>query len=279
MEKILRVGHSPDADDAFMFYAIAKGFVKFDGYKVEHVVEDIQSLNRRALNAELEVTAVSAAVYPLIADRYFILASGASVGRNYGPILVAKQSAKAEDLMGAKIAIPGKLTTAYLLLKIFLKDFSPVEMDFVDIASAVQKGEVDAGLLIHEGQLKFQSQGLWKVADLGEWWHENYQLPIPLGLDLARKDLGFEKARMIQKGLLESIQFAMKHEEDALAYAAHFGRGTSSGLLKKFTRMYVNQDTIDLGEEGLRSLEKLFELGSLAGVYKKIPTVEIIYSN
>ncbi len=276
MEKILRMGHSPDADDAFMFYALGGGFVGIDGFKVRHVVEDIQSLNQRALKSELEVTAVSAAVFPSIADRYWIMASGASVGRNYGPIVATRSPLEPEKLTGKKIAVPGKLTTAYLLLKIFLKDFTPVEVDFDDVIPVVQRGEADAALVIHEGQLKFESLGFFKVLDLGEIWYKKFNLPIPLGLDLVRKDLGLEAAKKIQGSLRESILFAMAHEKDAMEYASQYGRKTPKELLKKFVGMYVNQDTLDLGAEGKKALEKLFTLGKEAGLVKSVPQLDVI---
>lgn len=275
-QKILRVGHSPDADDAFMFYALAKGKVRVNGYRVKHVIQDIQSLNKRALKGDLEVTAISAAVYPFVADKYWILSSGASVGRNYGPILVAKKLLSLKDLKRKRIAIPGKQTTAYLLLKTFLPDFVPVEMDFKAVIPAVKSGKVDAGLVIHEGQLNFRQFGLQKCADLGSLWHKKYRLPIPLGLDVVRKNLGLKKAKAIQHALYESIRHARQNEPDAIRYAAKFGRGTVGETLKQFVRMYVNEDTQSLKPESRRALKRLFENGVRRGLFKAVPKIEVI---
>jgi 1,4-dihydroxy-6-naphthoate synthase len=277
-EKILRVGHSPDADDAYMFYGFAKEAVKIPGWKIEHVVEDIQSLNRRALKAELEVTAISAAVYPAVADQYWIMSCGASVGRNYGPILVAEKPFTAQGLKGKKIAVPGPQTTAFLLLNLFLDGFEPVQMDFNAVIPAVKEGKADAALVIHEGQLNFGSFGLTKCMDLGELWFDRYKLPIPLGLDMIRKDLGHDEALRIQKGLYDSIRYAMANETPALDYAAQFGRGTVGSTLKKFVGMYVNQDTLDLGKEGKEALEILFSKGAEKGLFRA-PKVEVLASN
>lgn len=277
MVKVLRVGHSPDADDAFMFYALAKGAVKLDGYAIEHVIEDIQTLNQRALKAELEVTAISAAVYPAVADQYWILASGASVGRKYGPILAAEKNLSLNDLKAKRIAVPGKYTTAFLLLNLFLENFIPVHVDFKDVIPAVKQGKADAGLVIHEGQLNFHEFGVYKCADLGELWFDQYQLPIPLGLDVVRKDLGLPLAKTIQHALHESISFARSNEASALEYAAQFGRGTAGNTLKQFVGMYVNDDTLDLGVEGKKALEILFSAGAKKGLCKQISKLEVIY--
>src|SRR3989344_1267810 len=225
--KILRVGHSPDPDDAFMFYALSKGAVRLPGYEIEHVIEDIQSLNLRAMRSELDVTAISAAAYPAVARNYWILASGASVGRNYGPMVVAERKFSRRELRGKRIAVPGFQTTAYLLLKIFLDDFVSVEMSFEKITGAVKAGQVDAGLIIHEGQLNYKNFGLECCLDLGKSWYDRYKLPIPLGLDVVRKDLGLVTARAVQKALKESIIFARGNEAQALDYALQFGRGIS----------------------------------------------------
>ena len=276
-DKILRVGHSPDADDAYMFYALAKEAVTLPGYRIQHVIEDIQSLNQRALNADLEITAISAAVYPLVAKDYWILNSGSSVGRKYGPVLVAKKAQKLSDFKGKKIAVPGKFTTAFLLLQIFLDDFVAVQMDFKEVIGAVQNGTVEAGIVIHEGQLNFADFKLEKCEDLGELWHEKYNLPIPLGLDVVRKNLGRETAGKMQKALHESIVYARENEDGALEYAAQYGRGTVGKTLRDFVRMYVNEDTLDLGSEGKSALELLFKLGSEKKLFPAIPNIEIIY--
>ena len=275
-QKTVRVGHSPDPDDAFMFYALAKGKVPLDGFKIKHVIEDIQSLNQRALTKDLEVTAISAAVYPMVADDYWILSCGASVGRNYGPIVVAEKKLSEKDLKGKRIAVPGLQTTAYLLLKIFLGDFEPVVMDFAAIIGAVKRKEVDAGLIIHEGQLNYASFGLAKCMDLGESWFKKFSLPIPLGLDVVRKDMGLPFAKKLNRTLKRSIAYARDNHDEALVYALKFGRGIPAGTASKFVGMYVNEDTLDLGEEGKAALEKLFKSGAERGLFSDPGLISVI---
>ena len=274
--KVLRIGHSPDPDDAFMFFALSSGAVSLGECRIEHVIEDIQSLNQRALKAELEITAISAAVYPLIAKDYWILSSGASVGRNYGPMVVAARHFSQYELKTKKIAVPGFQTTAYILLKIFLGDFIPVEMNFADIIPAVQSGQVEAGLIIHEGQLNYSSFGLQNCMDLGKLWFEKYHLPIPLGLDVVRKDLGIEAAKKFNRALRESIQFARAQEGPALDYALKFGRGISKDTARKFLGMYVNDDTENLGEDGARALQILYRLGAEKGLFPPVQNLVLI---
>ncbi|OGR87323.1 MAG: hypothetical protein A3A86_04195 [Elusimicrobia bacterium RIFCSPLOWO2_01_FULL_60_11] len=274
--KTLRVGHSPDPDDAFMFYALSKGAVRLPGYEIDHVIEDIQSLNMRAMRSELDVTAISAAVYPKVARNYWILASGASVGRNYGPMIVAEKKFSLHELRGKRIAIPGFQTTAYLLLKIILDDFTSVETSFENIIGAVKSGQVDAGLIIHEGQLNYKDFGLECCLDLGKFWYDRYKLPIPLGLDVVRKDLGIVTARAIQKALKESIIFARTNESQALDYALEYGRGIPKDTAKIFCGMYVNGDTEDLGVEGERALALLFKEGAQKGLFEAPEKLEII---
>lgn len=276
MNKIVKIGHSPDADDAFMFYGLTQGLVELNGFKIEHIIEDIQSLNKRALKGELDVTAISAAVYPFIADQYWILSCGASVGRNYGPIIVSDKPFSHNDLQGKKIAVPGLQTTAFLLLKIFLDDFEPVEINFQEIISAVKQKKVDAGLIIHEGQINYGSFGLHKCLDLGKLWYEKYSLPIPLGLDVVRKDLGRTNAKKINSVLRQSIRYAIENEKPAIEYALKFGRGLSEKDGEKFVRMYVNEDTIDLGLDSKKALEKLYALGEKCKIFGSVPEIEII---
>ena len=263
---VLHFGHSPDADDAFMFCALASGRVRVPGARIEHVIDDIQSLNRRALSAELPVTAVSAAVYPRIAKDYWVLSSGASVGRGYGPIVVAPRAMTRRELSGRRIAVPGPETTAYLLLRIYLEDFVPVQMNFQEILPAVRSGQAEAGLIIHEGQLNFASAGAVKCLDLGSLWSEETGLPIPLGLDVARKDLGMDRAGEISRALKASVAWARAHEDEAIDYALRYARGTDRETARRFVRMYVNEDTLDLGDDGLRALEELFASGSARGL-------------
>jgi len=259
-----------------MFYALTKGVVKLDGFEIDHVIEDIQSLNKRAMGAELEITAISAAVYPQVAKDYWILASGASVGRNYGPMVVANKPVSAEQLKGKRIAVPGLQTTAFLLLKIFLDDFIPVVVSFENIIAEVKAGTVDAGLIIHEGQLNYKNFGVENCMDLGKIWFKKYHLPIPLGLDVVRKDLGLETARKIQSALKESIRIARSEGDMALDYAMQYGRGIPKETARQFVGMYVNDDTVDLGDEGERALTLLFEEGARKGLFEAPGKLEVI---
>ncbi|MBU2585181.1 MAG: ABC transporter substrate-binding protein, partial [Bacteroidetes bacterium] len=214
-QNILRVGHSPDPDDAFMFYGLAFNHVKIDNYKIEHVLEDIQSLNIRAMKGELEVTAISAHTFPYVADKYYIMRTGSSMGIGYGPVIVSKKFSTLEELKGKKIAHPGELTTATLLTKIYLNDFQPLAYPFDEIFDAVEKNEVDAGVIIHEGQITYKQLGFKKILDFGEVWQKETGLPLPLGLDVVRKDLGYDMAVKISSGLKNSIEFGYQNMKDA----------------------------------------------------------------
>ncbi len=262
----IRVGHSPDPDDAFMFYAIAHDKIKTDGITFSHVIEDIESLNRRAFKGDLEVTAVSAFTFFRIADRYALMPCGASIGDNYGPILVSKKSAYAKDFTGKKIAVPGLNTTAYLLLKLFLPDFQEVVVPFDQVLDKVEKGEVDAGLIIHEGQLTYKALGFHKVADMGEWFHETTGLPIPLGVDVIRKNLGRDVMRKVTKLLRDSIVFGLKNRPEALKYAMKYGRGIETATADEFVGMYVNDFTVDMGRKGKDGLLALQRMAIDAGL-------------
>lgn len=266
--KILRVGHSPDPDDAFMFYGLAFDYVKIDDYKIEHILEDIQSLNIRAMRGELEVTAISAHVYPYVEDKYFIMRTGASMGIGYGPILIGKKNFQLNELKKKKIAHPGDYTTATLLAKIYLDDFIPIAMPFDEIMNAVDKGEVDAGVVIHEGQITYEQLGFYKILDFGEVWQKETGLPLPLGLDVVRKDLGFELASKISSKLKESIEYGYKNLSDAVNYALKFGRGLNFELGEKFIKMYVNELTIDMGTQGERALKLLYDKAFEKGLIK-----------
>jgi 1,4-dihydroxy-6-naphthoate synthase len=269
--QLIRVGHSPDPDDAFMFYALAHEKIDMRGFKVEHVIEDIESLNQRALKGELEVTAVSCHAYAYLSDRYAVMRSGASVGDKYGPILVQRATRNAQrnksNTAQPRVAIPGKLTTAYLVFQLYtlsidrcaLRDFEPVFVPFDKIFDAVKSGEVDYGLVIHEGQLTHTAEGFEKVLDLGEWWHEKTKLPLPLGIDIIRKDLGAATMKRFAGLFKESIQYALNHREDALEYASQFGRGISHDLNDRFVAMYVNDRTVDLGADGEAGFRKLMD--------------------
>jgi 1,4-dihydroxy-6-naphthoate synthase len=275
--RTIRFGHSPDADDAYMFYGFHEGLATIAGCRVEHVLEDIQSLNRRALErADLEITAVSAHAYAHLADRYAILACGASMGMGYGPVVVAREARTLDSLRGKRVAIPGPLTTAALLLRIECPDCVPVEVMFDRIPGAVARGEVEAGVIIHESQLTYREEGLVKVLDFGELWRDRDRLPVPLGLDVVRRDLGPSLMREVSAGFRASIQAALDHEDEAIRYALRFGRGLDPAQGRAFVHMYVNELTLDLGEVGRRALETLYSRAVAAGAIARGPAIEIV---
>jgi 1,4-dihydroxy-6-naphthoate synthase len=275
--RTLRFGHSPDADDAYMFYGFHAGLAAIPGCRVEHVLEDIQSLNLRAIErADLEITAVSAHAYAQLAERYAILSCGASMGMGFGPVVVARSPMALADLRGKRVAIPGGLTTAALLLRVECPDSLPVEVMFDRIPAAVIAGEVDAGVIIHESQLTYHAEGLTKVLDFGELWQRRDGLPVPLGLDVVRRDLGADLMCAVSEGFRASIQAALDHEDEAIRYALQFGRGLDVAKGKKFVHMYVNELTLDMGETGRRALEWLYRQASEAGVIRRAPPLEII---
>ena len=262
-EKI-RIGHSPDSDDAFMFYALAKGLIPTAPYEIVHVIEDIETLNQRALAAELEVTAISVHAYAYVAKDYALMPCGASIGDRYGPLIVSK--APMESLEGKRIAIPGKMTTAYLTLSLLQPNFEAETRPFDKILEAVQQDEVDAGLIIHEGQLTYAREGLHKVIDLGEWWYEETGLPLPLGANVIRRDLGTEKIRKITALLKQSIQYSLDHRSGGLEYAMTYARDMETALADKFVGMYVNDYTLDYGDNGRAGVQELLRRGSEAGI-------------
>jgi 1,4-dihydroxy-6-naphthoate synthase len=271
----IRIGHSPDPDDAFMFYALTAGKVDIPGVRVEHVLEDIESLNRRARRAELEVTAVSAATYTLVADRYRLLDPGASMGKGYGPVLVAREPIPPEEITERVVAIPGSHTTASLLLRLFLPDEPPlIEVAFDKIPTAVQEGQADLGLLIHEGQITHERMGLVKVLDLGERWRRQTDLPLPLGVNVVRRDLGEPMHRAVSQALRASIAWARRHVDEALDYAMRYGRGIDRETCRRFVLMYVNEYTETLGAEGLAALERLFTLAHARGLIPAVPPLD-----
>ncbi|NOZ58385.1 MAG: ABC transporter substrate-binding protein [Euryarchaeota archaeon] len=269
----IRVAHSPDPDDAFMFYALVKGKVESE-FEFVDVTMDIETLNRRALEGEYEVTAISIHAYPYLAERYALLSCGASMGDGYGPVVVARE--RLESLKGRRVAIPGKLTSAYLALKLYEPEFSPVEVTFDLIPQAVARGEVDAGLLIHEGQLTYSELELVKLVDLGEWWREETSLPLPLGGNAIRRDLGEEVMRRVATCLRESILYALEHEEEALKYAMRFARGLDWEKNRRFVRMYVNEYTLDYGERGREAVRLFLKRGFEAGVLPRYVEPEFI---
>jgi 1,4-dihydroxy-6-naphthoate synthase len=272
----LHIGHSPDPDDAFMFCALSKGAVRIRDYRIEHALDDIETLNHRALSGELEVTAVSAHAFLDLADKYWILATGASMGEGYGPVVIAKTPMKKEDLRGKRVAIPGEKTTAALLAKIFLPPFQPVVRPFDRIFETVAREEAEAGVLIHEGQLTYEKEGFHKVEDFGERWEKETGLPLPLGLDVVRKDLGRDLAREINDALRASIEWAYENEDEALTYALQFGRGLQRDLGRRFVKMYVSDLTKDMGARGEKALKELFTRAEAAGVVRKAPAIELI---
>ena len=262
-EKI-RIGHSPDSDDAFMFYALAKGLISTEPFEIVHVIEDIETLNQRALAAELEVTAISVHAYAYVAKDYALMPCGASIGDRYGPLVVSK--VPMDTLEGKRIAIPGKMTTAYLTLSLFQPNFQAETRPFDKILDAVQEEEVDAGLIIHEGQLTYAREGLHKVIDLGEWWYEETGLPLPLGANVIRRDLGTEKIRKITGLLKHSIQYSLENRARGLEYAMTYARDMETTLADRFVGMYVNDYTLDYGEKGRAGVRELLHRGHSAGI-------------
>lgn len=278
----IRVGHSPDADDAFMFYALAKNRIDTDGYRFEHELVDIETLNRRAFKAELELTAVSVHAYAYLTDKYMLCSCGASMGDRYGPIVVAREKRSVESLKNAVIAVPGELTTAYLALRLCLNaDFQFVVIPFDRILDAVRAGEyegrpIDAGLVIHEGQLTYGEEGLELILDTGQWWFDETGLPLPLGANAIRKDLGKETIRDVHRLLRQSIEYGLEHREEALGYALGFGRGLEHGKADQFVEMYVNQWTLDFGPRGRQAVARLLAMGYKAGVIPKLVVPEFV---
>ena len=254
----ITVAHSPDSDDAFMFYGLASGAVATGGFEVEQVLADIETLNRAAFEGRYEVTAVSFHAYAQLVDRYALLPHGASMGDRYGPIVVARPDGP-KEVKGARVAIPGTLTTAYLVLQLFEPDFEYTVLPFDEIQPAVLAGNVEAGLLIHEGQLTYADDGLRKLIDLGEWWaHQTDGLPLPLGCNIIRRDLGKEGMRSVSKMLRESIAYALSHRSEALEYAEQFGRGLDTARTDRFVGMYVNELTLDYGARGREAGARLY---------------------
>lgn len=267
----IKLAHSPDADDAFMFYALATRKLKTGNLRFQHVLADIETLNRAALEAETyDVSAVSFHAYAYIADRYLLLPSGASFGDGYGPVLVAARPLKPQDVRGKTVAVPGTLTTAYLVLRLFEREFEPRVVPFEKILESVASGETDLGLIIHEGQLTFAQQGLHRVADLGEWWRRETGLPLPLGGNVIRRALAPEVIGRVANLLHESIEYALAHREAALHYAMQFARGIDPHLTERFVGMYVNEWTLDYGERGRAALAQLLERSHRGGLIPRV---------
>jgi 1,4-dihydroxy-6-naphthoate synthase len=272
----LRLAHSPDSDDAFMFYALATGKVRLPGVKFTHILSDIETLNRAAHQETYDITALSFYGYSFVADKYVLLDCGASFGEGYGPIVAAAHPIKKTELAGHKIAIPGEMTTSYLALKLFEPNVETVTMPFDKILDAVQAKEVEAGLLIHEGQLLFSQIGLHRVVDLGQWWQETTGLPLPLGANAIRRRLGTDMGRKVARVIRDSVSYALEHREPALNYALQFARDMDPQLADKFIGMYVNRWTLDYGEEGRRAVRELLARGAAVGLVPPSFKVEFL---
>jgi len=272
----IKLAHSPDSDDAFMFYALATHKLATPGYKYTHVLADIQTLNEAALTEIYDVTAISFAAYPSLRDKYILLDCGASFGEGYGPIVVSTKALKPTELAGKRIGVPGLKTSAYLTLKLFESDFEPVVMPFDKIIDAVQNNLVEAGLLIHEGQLFFPKLGLHRIVDLGVWWQEETGLPLPLGGNAVRRALGPQIGRQIAKTIRDSVSYGLEHREEALNYAMQFAREMDAELADKFVGMYVNNWTLGYGEKGQEAVRELIKRGTKANLLPGPPTVEFL---
>ena len=262
----ITLGHSPDPDDAFMFYALAADKIDSQGLTFKHVIQDIETLNRRAMNAELDVTAVSIHAYAYLLDQYALLTSGASMGDDYGPLVISRKPMTIDELRQASIAVPGLMTTAYLTLRLCVGDVKAVVVPFDQIMDSVERGDVDAGLLIHEGQLTYEARGFNKVIDLGEWWMSETNLPLPLGGNAIRKSLGPELIAKVSNLLRESIEYGLENREIAVRHSMKYGRGMAESLTDKFVGMYVNDYTIDYGEKGREAVKLLLQRGHEAGI-------------
>jgi 1,4-dihydroxy-6-naphthoate synthase len=257
----LKLAHSPDSDDAFMFYALATNKIPSGGLKFSHVLEDIETLNQKALTETYDITAISFHAYAYLADRYLLLPSGASFGERYGPIVVARSGVELNGLKGKRVAVPGKMTTAFLVLQLYEAEIEPLFTPFDQIIDHVATGEADAGVVIHEGQLTYAQQGLRKVVDLGEWWHEQFGLPLPLGGNAIRRSLDRRTAGQAAKALRESIEYAFTLRNEALDYALQFARGLDTSGADRFVSMYVNDWTLDYGERGRLAVQTLLDRG------------------
>jgi 1,4-dihydroxy-6-naphthoate synthase len=272
----IHVAHSPDSDDAFMFYALASGKIDTEGLTYIHELQDIETLNQRAMRGELEVTAVSIHAYAYLSDRYALLPHGASMGDRYGPRLVAREPVTRADIRGKRVAIPGMLTSAYLALRLFEPNFEPVVTPFDEIEDAVVDGKVDLGLLIHEGQLTFGDRSLHLVQDMGEWWFGETGLPLPLGGNVVRKDLGDDLTEKISRHLRDSIAYGLQHRKGALDHAMQYARGLDRSKADAFVGMYVNDWTLDYGDRGRRAVKQFLQRGVDAGIITKPVTVEFV---
>src|SRR6266566_3727383 len=272
--RTITVAHSPDSDDAFMFYGLATNKLDTGSLTFTHVLKDIQTLNEEAEHGGYDVTAISFHAYAYVADKYALLPHGASIGDNYGPVVVSRELTKASDLSTLRVAVPGLLTSAFLALRIFNKDFQYEVVPFDKIIDAVQNGRCDAGLLIHEGQLFYESIGLHKVVDLGEWWHQKTGLPLPMGGNAIRRDLGPNLIREVSRLLRESIRYSLANRDDALEYAMQFARDMDTALADRFVTMWVNDLTLDYTDRGREAVQRILTEGFERGIIPNLPTVE-----
>jgi 1,4-dihydroxy-6-naphthoate synthase len=275
-QSAITIAHSPDSDDAFMFYGLATNKLDTGRLTFKHLLKDIQTLNEEAMLGTYDVTAISFHAYAYVADKYALLPHGASIGDNYGPVVVSREAVTPEDIATLKIAVPGKLTSAFLALRIYNPDFEFVVVPFDKIIDAVQDGSCDAGLLIHEGQLFYESIGLHKVLDLGEWWHKKTGLPLPMGGNVIRRDLGPTLIKEVSQLLRESISYSLEHREDALQYAMQFARDMDPALADRFVAMWVNDLTMDYTDRGREAVRRLLEEGFEKGIIPKQVTVEFV---
>ena len=274
---LIRLGHSPDPDDAFMFWGLSAGVVETGDFSFEHVLEDIQTLNEWALEGRLEVTAISLHAYPFVQDRYAILPHGASMGSGYGPIVVSQEPLSRADLQEIEIAVPGRMTTAFLVLRMYLGgDYRFREVPFDQIIDEVKSGRAQAGLLIHEGQLTYETHGLQNVVDLGEWWLLETGLPLPLGINVARRDLGDDMLHDLSEVLRASIAAGLESRDEALSYALQYGRGLDRRLADRFVGMYVNRLTEDYGDEGREAVGELLRRGEQIGAFEQPVRVDFV---
>jgi 1,4-dihydroxy-6-naphthoate synthase len=272
----IRLAHSPDADDAFMFYGLAKNKIDTEGIEYEHVLKDIQTLNEWAKEGRMEVTAISAHAYAYVKDKYAVLTHGGSIGKNYGPMIIANKPVTLESLKGKKIAIPGKMTSAYLSFKLCFPDFQEVLVNFDEIMNEVKKGTVDAGLIIHEGQLTYEAQGFYKIVDMGEWWFKKTGMVLPMGVNAIRRDLPEDIKKKVSRQLKQSIQYSLDNRDAALDYALAFGRGLSRDIADKFVGMWVNERTIEMGEDGKNAIRAFLHEGEKAHLIPPIGEIEFV---
>jgi len=272
----ITAAHSPDSDDAFMFYGLATRKIRSSLVQFQHVLSDIETLNRKAMEGAYDLSAISYHAYPYVADKYVLMASGSSVGDGYGPLVVSLRPMEPEEIKGKRIAIPGTLTTAYLSLKIFEPDFERIPVPFDRVLETVQSGGADAGLIIHEAQLTYSSAGFQRVIDMGKWWKEQFGLPLPLGANVLRRNLAEDVKAECCRLMRESIQYSLDHHPEAIEYALEFARDMDPRLAEKFVGMYVNHYTVDAGDLIPRAAEKLLTLGYEAGVIPNRVAVEFV---